>query len=1035
MLGTSSIGGLISGLNTTDLISQLMAVSARRVEVVINNQNDHSDKLAAFQSLNTSLSDFKAAAEALKDSDAFNVFKGNTTTTSTNFNADDFLTLSTTTDASPGSHTIEFLSDTDDIAKARQLSSMSFVSKTTQSGLSGDFVINGTGISITSTDSLTDIASKINNANSGTNATGVTASVLTVSSTDHRLIIKSDDTGADTFSLLDASSTNILQSLGLTTSADPSIKNATSDGAQSDEFSNSETAVGSLLGLSSFTQKTVTIAGESVDINLANDSLTDIANNITTNVTGVSASVLSTTTDGVTKYRLDISGTTSILDNDTNVLEALGVLEGSQGSIAEVQTSSKENTLASDGTTPIDATTKFEAINTTGAPGNDVSNGDTITISGTKHDGTDATGSYTITNKSIDTIQGLLTAIETAFGLSAGSATMSGGKIVVTNSTAGDSPLSISISTNNEGSGTLDFGTVSATTEGYEMEMEEGQDASVKIDGVIVSRNTNIIDDVISGVTIDLKKMEAGTVVNLTVSRDTDSIKSSVSDFISAYNTIIESINGESQFDEETETAGALSGESTLSTIKSILQSTITNTISGLPSGSNALSLIGINSDKNGKLSLNDSVFQSKINTDFNAVRRMFIAEGTTTSSEVTYISHTNETVAGKDYAVNITAVGTQATVTGTEVLNSGIGATTDTITIKDTATNRIATIDLNGNPGGNATSLTDIVNTINSELAIERAQVIVGSVSNSEGASFITGSTTFSSINGTTLADKDVISFTGTSQTGGAISNTFTITNTTTNTIQDLLSSIESAYSNTVSATINSSGEIELRDVAAGDSQLSFTISGPSGSGLDFGTVSETNAGGVTGRHAMELTASASGNNFVLTHNNYGSALGFEITELTDTLGAEGIQAGVDVAGTINGENATGVGQILTGDAPATDLTTSIEGLVLRITSTDKGDGDKGTVTLTKGVAEQMFYNIDSIVNSIDGLLTVRMDGLQDSIDNLQGTIDDMEDRLTTEQSNLEYKFVQLELNLARLQSVSSFLSQQLGSLSKLTG
>jgi len=224
------------------------------------------------------------------------------------------------------------------------------------------------------------------------------------------------------------------------------------------------------------------------------------------------------------------------------------------------------------------------------------------------------------------------------------------------------------------------------------------------------------------------------------------------------------------------------------------------------------------------------------------------------------------------------------------------------------------------------------------------------------------------------------------------------------------------------------------LRDVTASDSQLSFTITEPSGSGLDFGTVSEMNTGGVTGRYTMELTASASGNNFVLTHDNYGSAQGFEITELTDKLGAEGTQAGVDVAGTINGENATGVGQILTGDAPATDdLKTSVEGLVLRITSTVQGG--KGTVTLTKGVAEQMFYNIDSIVNSFDGLLTIRMDGLQDSIDNLQETIEGMEARLTTEQSNLEYKFVQLELNLARLQSVSSFLSQQLGSLSQLTG
>ena len=565
------------------------------------------------------------------------------------------------------------------------------------------------------------------------------------------------------------------------------------------------------------------------------------------------------------------------------------------------------------------------------------------------------------------------------------------------------------------------------------METVSGQDASVIIDGFSVSRSSNIFDDVLDGIAIDLKQVQDGATVNLTISRDTGTIKSSVNDFISAYNTIIESINQEFKFDEEKKSAGVLSGESTLTTVKRILQSTIANTVPLLPSGANALSLIGINSDKNGKLSLQESTFTSKINSDFNAVKRIFVAEGTTTNSEVTYISHTNKTVAG-EYAVTINTVGTRAAVTGTKNLSGGIGATSDTITITDTATNRVATINLDGNGGGNATSLADIVSTINSELVAERNQAILGSVVNYEGGSEITSSTSFSAVDGTSLQNGDVISFSGTSKTGKSINNTFTINDTVTDTIQDFLSAIESSYDHTVSATINSSGMIEVRDILAGDSLLSIEISEPSGRGLNFGTVLETNAGGVTGRYAMELTASSSGNSFVLTHNSYGSAQGFTIDELNDTLGGEGTKTGVDVAGTINGEAATGIGQILTGDAPATGSTTSIEGLVLRITSTEVGvDGSKGNVKLTRGAAEKMFYNMDTLINSIDGLLTIRMDGLQNTIDNQQEGIDDMEKRLASEQSILEFKFIQLELNLSRLQSVSSFLSQQLGSLSKL--
>ena len=385
MPGTSSIGGLISGLDTTTLISQLMAVSRRRIDVVVRNQGKESNKLAVYQKLNTSLADFKTKAEALKKNDTFNVFKAAMSTNASGFKADDFLTVSTTSDASPGTHTITFGTDSK-LAQARQLSSRNFSSKTAALNLSGDFVINGKGISVSASDTLSDIATLINNANSGSNATGVSATVLTVSKTDYRLILTSDKTGADTFSLLDASSDteNILQELGLVNGT-TAIKTGTGSGAQSDEFSNSGIAVGSLLGLTTAQSGTVTIGGTNVAIDLSSQSLTTIASTINA-ISGVNASVSSTTTDGVTTYRIDISGTTSFTDSN-HILETLGILEGQQGSIAEVHTASAQNTETSSVSgTSITSGTTFALINT-GSDSNNVTNGDTITITGTKHDG------------------------------------------------------------------------------------------------------------------------------------------------------------------------------------------------------------------------------------------------------------------------------------------------------------------------------------------------------------------------------------------------------------------------------------------------------------------------------------------------------------------------------------------------------------------------------------------------------------------------------------------------------------------------
>jgi flagellar hook-associated protein 2 len=308
-----------------------------------------------------------------------------------------------------------------------------------------------------------------------------------------------------------------------------------------------------------------------------------------------------------------------------------------------------------------------------------------------------------------------------------------------------------------------------------------------------------------------------------------------------------------------------------------------------------------------------------------------------------------------------------------------------------------------------------------------------VGDNPQTAGGSAITSSTTFDAIDGETLMSQtdEIISISGTTRSGISVSNTFTISDKTTDTIQDFLSFIEDSYNNEVSATIDTSGNLVITENTVGDSQLSIAITDedgdplPAGLGIDFGTISTT----VEGRYAMEITASASGNNLAITHDIYGSDHGFTTDELNNRLGTEGTYEGVDVAGTINGEAATGSGQILVGDAPADGDTTSVERLSIKVTSTSTGA--KGNVKLTIGVAEEMYRELDFFIDQYDGLVTIRMDGLKDTIDDIQETITGMELRLVMEQMRIENQFVQLEMALAKLQTMSSFLARQLNSLS----
>lgn len=1154
---TQMISGLASGFDWKSTVDQLMGVQRQRITLIENQKKEYEQKLEIFRGINTKLLTFLSSSKTLSDADAFNVFKASTTTDSATYKASDLLSISTNTDASIGAHTITMNANSS-LAQARKLSSKSFSTYDTALGLSGEVVINGRAVAIDTGDDLGAIAEKINNLDSGINATGVTASILTASSDNYRLVLTSENTGKDAFTIFDASagSANLLSSgLGFT-SGSTTVKNLVSNGAQSEEFSSSILSVQTMLGLGTAQTGSVTIGSFSVSLDLSK-SLTDLASAINTAASGASSNVsasvaTSTDDDGVTKYQLKIANTTSFTDAN-NVLQSLGILSGSQSSVAEVHISDTANTKVSGGN--IASSTYWTDINTTGGPGNNITDGDTITITGTNHIGTAISATYTIDTNTAngglgEQVSNLLTAIQNAYSAVNGgsygvTASIENGKIKITDLTSGDSQATLSLTANNQGGGTLNLGTVSASTEGYSMELKAGLDANVIIDGTAITSSTNVIDNAIAGVTVNLLKIESGTTVELNVARDNAKIKSSVDSMVSAYNAVMSDIFDQFKYDEKTKKAGILQGDGTLSSVKSQLVSTLTQMVGGLPSTLNALSLIGFSSDNSGKLSLNSDKFMTELADDFSGVRRLFVAEGSATDGDVQYVSHAKETIAG-EYPVNITAASTQASASGTANLAAGIGSGIETLTIKDG--NNIASIVLEAS--GNGSSITNIVNAINSELSIAKAQSLMGNVkltTNASQTTAITSSTTWSAVYSggvaAGLANGDEITFSGHKKNGSAVSGSYLISDTGVDTVQGLLSAIESAYGNEASAAINSYGYLTITDSTTGNSAFDISITEPSGKNLDFGSVTTSNlvgtarntkgtgasaitstdlfgdidghgagggtiyfggytangeavkgsyvvnladplstflsaietayggtvdasladgrivlsngtanstlgleifepsssninfgtmAGGQTGRYSMSVSASDSGadDHLNLTHNYYGTESGFTIQVSGNSLGLTDNQtyAGTDVAGTINGEPATGIGQVLIGDAPADGDTTSIEGLEIKYTGS--ATGDQGTVKITMGVAELFERALNEITNTADGYLGYRIESTTDSISAFDRSVDDMQERLNIKMQTMINRFIVMEGALSKLKNQSSWLSAQINQL-----
>jgi flagellar hook-associated protein 2 len=501
-----------------------------------------------------------------------------------------------------------------------------------------------------------------------------------------------------------------------------------------------------------------------------------------------------------------------------------------------------------------------------------------------------------------------------------------------------------------------------------------------------------------------------------------------INTFVSSYNSVSSYIHTQGSYDAtEQTTGGILFGDGTLSSVKSDLTSILIGSVWGVSSNYSTLGLIGISVDTAGQLTVNDSKLRGYLTTNFNDVQKLFTASGETSVGTLSYISHDNSTIQG-EYTVHIDTAATQSTSAASD--NTTLSGD-ETLTI--TEGNNTAVVNLTS-----GMTMAQIVSAVNSELETVYTQVLAGGeqlYSDAGHTTAINSATTWNSIydslgNSANLLNDDVISFSGTSRSGSAISGSYTISDTATDTVQGLLSAIETAFANGVTAAINGSGQIVITDKTSGESSVALSLNTTLAHDLDFGDVLTGNSGGQEGRYAMAITASAdSGNHLVLNHDSYGTGNSFTVHQANNLLwtgGDQTVNNGLDVAGTINGEAATGSGQILTGNSGEAN----VDGLVIKYTGTT-GGVDAGTVKLTLGVAELYDRALFNITDTIDGYLAFKQQSLQDSIKGYETQIDDMEARLELKREQMLTRFINMELALQKIQSQSNWLAGQLSAAS----
>ena len=212
------------------------------------------------------------------------------------------------------------------------------------------------------------------------------------------------------------------------------------------------------------------------------------------------------------------------------------------------------------------------------------------------------------------------------------------------------------------------------------------QDANLTVNGLPVSSTSNTVSSVINGLDLTVKAETSGVPVDVSISRNPASIKGALNSFIAAYNGLIDTTNALSSYDPATKEAGLLLGDATLRGISGRLRSELNNAISGV-GPYDTLASIGITTDGEGKLALNQANLDKVLEEDFEALSALFAAQGVPNASGVNYLSSSSNTAIG-DYAVDVSQVATQGVNTATA--SAGFLVAMDITSLNDNLTLKV---------------------------------------------------------------------------------------------------------------------------------------------------------------------------------------------------------------------------------------------------------------------------------------------------------------------------------------------------------
>ncbi|KPK57696.1 MAG: hypothetical protein AMK73_09895 [Planctomycetes bacterium SM23_32] len=169
-------------------------------------------------------------------------------------------------------------------------------------------------------------------------------------------------------------------------------------------------------------------------------------------------------------------------------------------------------------------------------------------------------------------------------------------------------------------------------------EVQAAQNAQVRLNGYPAAgwleRESNVVADLITGVTLTLQATTSGSPVTVAVNTDSEGVKAKIQALVESYNALKTWLNVKTSYNTETEQGGELLGNYAANLVESMLREVIISEAPGFLDGTDAythlgqvgLETLGRTDDDTalGTIELDEDELDAALAEDFEAVIRLF---------------------------------------------------------------------------------------------------------------------------------------------------------------------------------------------------------------------------------------------------------------------------------------------------------------------------------------------------------------------------------------------------------------------------